>query len=244
MAIYSYKLTVDSGFAPNPFWGALTLATCKPRLRDKRSEGEWIAGWTSNTLCGDKVGEERLVYLMQITEKTSFADYFMDKRFLSKIPDQSSGLHVNCCGDNIYKPLVADASLCSHFVQVANGNHGRDEQEYDLSSVTVLISNRFVYFGCEAIDIPDYLRPRVPLGQAPFGHRTEYPERCQEFIDFVFGLAKRSVLGRPHQWPSGDESWTTTARWAPKKMSTETRPASGKTTCNARSTSLRTSSKC
>ena len=33
MKCYSYKMDHDFGFAPNPFWGVMTLATCKGRLR-------------------------------------------------------------------------------------------------------------------------------------------------------------------------------------------------------------------
>ena len=29
MRLFAYKMTHDTGFAPNPFWGYLTLATCK-----------------------------------------------------------------------------------------------------------------------------------------------------------------------------------------------------------------------
>ena len=209
MSIYSYKLTVDSGFAPNPFWGHLTLATCKPGLREHRREGEWIAGWTSTTLCGDPVGEERLVYLMEIGERMTFADYFNDKRFQSKIPVQHSRSYVNCCGDNIYKPMVEDAYLTRHFVQIENVNHGANEKLYDLGSMSVLVANRFVYFGCRAINIPDSLRPRVPKGQARFGHSTHCPIRSQKLIDFVFNAAGGStILGQPHCWPDGDSSWS------------------------------------
>ena len=48
--LFSYKLTNDGGFAPNPFWGALTLATCKPQIRLSKRIGDWIAGFSSGTL--------------------------------------------------------------------------------------------------------------------------------------------------------------------------------------------------
>ena len=41
--IYSYVVRYDSGFAPNPFYGYCTLATCKP---DIRGRGGWrLGGW-------------------------------------------------------------------------------------------------------------------------------------------------------------------------------------------------------
>jgi hypothetical protein len=63
MSLVSYKMTHDSGFAPNPFHGYLTLATCKPGIRrsGSRRVGDWIAGFTSAALCGDAVGRNVLV---------------------------------------------------------------------------------------------------------------------------------------------------------------------------------------
>ncbi len=69
MRLFSYKLTHDSGFAPNPFGHTLTLATCKPQIRLRKSVDDWIAGFTSRTLAGHDVGSERLIYLMRVAEK-------------------------------------------------------------------------------------------------------------------------------------------------------------------------------
>lgn len=69
MRLFAYKLTHDTGFAPNPFWGMLTLATCKSAMRLSKEEGDWIAGFTSRTLCGDAVGAEKLLYLMKVSSK-------------------------------------------------------------------------------------------------------------------------------------------------------------------------------
>ena len=60
MRLFSYKLTNDSGFAPNPFFGTLSLACCKPEIRENRTIGDYIAGFTSNTLDGSEVGKENL----------------------------------------------------------------------------------------------------------------------------------------------------------------------------------------
>ena len=47
MAVMGYKLRHDTGFAPNPFHGFLTLATCKPAIRRCRAKGDWVAGFAS-----------------------------------------------------------------------------------------------------------------------------------------------------------------------------------------------------
>ena len=40
--LYSYVITRDYGFAPNPFGGICTLATCKPGIRNHATVGDWV----------------------------------------------------------------------------------------------------------------------------------------------------------------------------------------------------------
>ena len=46
--IHSYVVRYDSGFAPNPFYGYCTLATCKPSIRKGADIGDWVVGSGSN----------------------------------------------------------------------------------------------------------------------------------------------------------------------------------------------------
>lgn len=66
--LYSYVIRQDSGFAPNPYYGVLTLACCKPRIRKEIGEsvgysycsqtGEFISKW--------KTDEERKMSIQQM----------------------------------------------------------------------------------------------------------------------------------------------------------------------------------
>lgn len=207
--LFSYKMTHDTGFAPNPFWGFLTLATCKPRIRSAKTKdkGGWIAGFTSQGLCGDSVGKERLVYLMQIEEKIAFADYFADPRFECKIPKLGESQCVYKAGDNIYRPKCSDPHDYDDFEQLYNSNHCVTEKDKDLSGKFVLISSRFYYFGKEAILIPSNVRPDVPLGQSAHGVQTHDQNRAQNFINYIVDNWQKGVHGEPHSWPKGDSSW-------------------------------------
>ena len=171
MRLFAYKMTHDTGFAPNPFWGWMTLATCKSQIRRCKYPGDWIAGFTSRTLCDDPVGGERLVFLMQVQEKMTLAEYFGDGRFRSKIPRDSRVAHVHSEGDNIYRPLVLNAREAHHFEQLANPNHTAADHDDDVNGGYVLISKRFVYFGVNALRIPPHARPEVPARQ--WGRRVE-----------------------------------------------------------------------
>ena len=123
MRLFSYKMTNDSGFAPNPFGHTLTFATCKPEIRQCILVGDWIAGFTSWKLAGHEVGSERLIYLMRVAEKLPVRDYFSDSRFQDKIPDMSARGPMAKAGDNIYRPLRPDADDWTDFEQLPNPNH-------------------------------------------------------------------------------------------------------------------------
>jgi hypothetical protein len=96
--LYSYVVTHDTGFAPNPFFGYCTLACCKPAIRRSAQVGDWVVGLTP------KSRGNRVVYFMRIDEtKDSFAAYWMDRRFARKKPRYDKTIAMKC-GDNIYEP--------------------------------------------------------------------------------------------------------------------------------------------
>lgn len=97
MRLYVYVVVHDSGFAPNPFHGYCTLATCKPRIRRGAEVEDWVMGLGSvrNAQAG------KLIYAMRVDEAMSFNDYWNDPRFQKKKTERS-GSQKSECGDNIY----------------------------------------------------------------------------------------------------------------------------------------------
>jgi len=66
-------LRVDSGAAPNPFWGVCTLVICKPAIRRAAQVGDWVVGAGSgHSRIGDIRG--KVVYTMQVTCKMTMAE--------------------------------------------------------------------------------------------------------------------------------------------------------------------------
>ena len=132
MKLYSYVVVSDTGFAPNPFDNFCTLATCKPRIGKNADIGDFIIGTGSKR----NVGNDKVIYTMEITEKINFNDYFNDNRFTGR-------------SDNIY--YLDNGS----WKQVKTDHHESEEDiKHDLSGVYVLVSNKFYYFGKKAIKIP------------------------------------------------------------------------------------------
>src|SRR5688572_30210574 len=97
MEYFAYKVTRDYGFAPNPFHGICSLACCKPHIRERASVDDWVIGTGSveNNLL------HHLIFLMQITVKISFEEYWGDPRFRMKRPVLNGSLK-QLHGDNIY----------------------------------------------------------------------------------------------------------------------------------------------
>lgn len=75
--LYIYVVARDFGFAPNPFHGFCTLATCKPDIRKVAKIGDWIMGVGGSRL----KATGRCLYLMEVTETSTFNDYWADNRF-------------------------------------------------------------------------------------------------------------------------------------------------------------------
>ena len=143
MRAFSYVVETDSGFAPNPFWGFCTLATCKPRIRRAAKVGDWVFG--SGSVRMDM--HNRIIFAMRVDEIISFELYNIDPRFEKKKP-VLSGTYEERCGDNVY-------SLDDDNVWVQRPCfHCQDDIETDLSGENVLISQHFWYFGKKAPLVP------------------------------------------------------------------------------------------
>lgn len=149
MSIFSYKMTRDYGFAPNPFGEYCTLACCKPHLRRKASVGDWIIGTGSveiNLLY-------HIIFIMKVTEKMTFEEYWKDSRFQNKKPVLNGSLK-QIHGDNIYNNENNEwLQLDSHHSDY-DGKTNIKNQKQDLSGKYVLISNTFTYFGKKVWKVP------------------------------------------------------------------------------------------
>src|SRR5260370_27588907 len=81
--LHSYVVARDFGFAPNPFFGFCTLATCKPNIRSVAQIGDWVVGTGSKT----RKREKHVVYAMRVTGVQTFEEYWADPRFQIKRPN-------------------------------------------------------------------------------------------------------------------------------------------------------------
>lgn len=195
MRLFSYVVARDFGFAPNPFHGVCTLATCKPRIRAKAEVGDWIVGTGSKRYLLHK----QIVYAMQISEILTFAEYWQNDRFIRKRPYLSGSLK-QAYGDNIYHRDPATGLWLqenSHH-SLSDGTPNQANIMRDTHSPRVLVGEEFYYWGSAGPTIPDKFSDTCLSGQ---GHRCNFPSSfVNSLIDWIRSMGQKGYLGEPSEW--------------------------------------------
>ena len=155
--VYLYVVDRDFGFAPNPFHGVCTLATCKPRIRNTAQIGDWIFG-----LGGRKLkATGQCIFAMKISRKVTFNEYWLSEEFQCKKPARNGSEKV-LLGDNIYFQNEDKSWNQAHsHHSLADGSINEHNLKRDTGSKNVLISDHFFYFGGFAPSIPPELMTQL-----------------------------------------------------------------------------------
>lgn len=202
--LYIYVVRHDGGHAPNPFHGFCTLATCKPQIRKKAQIGDYIAGISPK----QRGRNRRLVYAMRVEEIMTFDEYWEDTRFQHKRPEQTGTLKQRC-GDNYYH-RSSDGSWIQEPGDHSNedGSQNMYHTKKDTKVNRVLVSEAFVYYGNNSIEISDDLcngDNHVVL-RCGRGHRCNFSDSFkQDFIDWLEPQMHVGVAGQPREWPPSTE---------------------------------------
>jgi hypothetical protein len=198
--LYSYVVARDFGFAPNPFFGWCTLATCKPNIRRIAQPGDWVVGIGSAA----KRQPSKLVYVMRVAETMTFNEYWQDPRFAQKKPHLDGSMK-QAFGDNIYhrvasdQPWVQENSHHSHPDGTTNPLNVANDTQAD----RVLIANDFIYWGGNG--------PAIPAGFSQFfvrrGHKSNFtPRAIEEFLAWCHSPGAKGRIGVPLKWTASRTS--------------------------------------
>lgn len=185
----------DFGFAPNPFHGTCTLATCKPVIRRVASLGDWVIGMGGARLRATG----RIIFAIRVSEVLSFEEYWSDPRFHDKRPVRNGSQRM-LVGDNIYRrDLVTGEWLQadSHHSH-PDGTPNEYNVRHDTQTNRVLISDHFFYFGASAPKVPLEILKRVGYRNNR-GHRKYSIATAQPIIDWLY-----TEHGRHHNTLVGD----------------------------------------
>ena len=202
MRLHSYVVRYDSGFAPNPFYGICTLATCKPDIRSCAEIGDWVIGTGS----ADKrvLRGGHLVYAMRVTESLSRDQYWSDPRFLCKRP-KLRGTTKHASGDNIYRrnDCGNNWEQLDSFHSNSDGSPNADHIARDTGVDRVLISTDFVYFGGHGPAIPTALRENGKRDIVVQGRGRKVitdHDQIRQFEAWIKGLGEIGYAGPPLDW--------------------------------------------
>lgn len=178
--VYIYVVARDFGFAPNPFHGVCTLACCMPQLRSTAQVGDWVFGMGGSRL--EATG--KCVYGMQITQTMTFEEYWADPKFLVKQPVRN-GSRAMLLGDNIYSRAGEESpwfQMDSHH-SYPDGSPNQSNVEKDTSKNKVLASERFLYFGSQAPEVPSQILQSMGYSNGR-GHRVFSTNKAVDLLEW------------------------------------------------------------
>ena len=195
--LYSYVVDRDYGFAPNPFHGYCTLATCKLVVRRVAQVGDWIVG--TGSAYRNRAGH--IVFAMCVSETMTFHQYWMDPRFRAKRPNLRGSLK-QAFGDNIYHKepgtglwLQEDSHHCHE-----DGTPNIRNIDNDTKTDRVLVGEDFTYWGRSGPRIPKF--DGTDICKKGPGHRSKFPDHVVlAFLEWLRSSEERGFSGRPLRWP-------------------------------------------
>lgn len=198
MEIFSYVIPRDFGFAPNPFHGICTLATCKPQIRKSAMVNDWVIGTGTKT----HGIENLLVFAMQVSQKLTFNEYWDNPIFQCKKPIINGSLK-QTYGDNIYHYDEAK----NIWIQ-ANSHHSYNDGTTNYNNLlrdttknSVLISDHFFYFGNSPIEIPADLVCKV-VKKGPGHKRIRDIDDVTLFVEWINSSYVPRYYDKPRQFDS------------------------------------------
>lgn len=194
--VYVYVVARDFGFAPNPFHGFLTLATCKPRIRSKADIGDWVIG-----LGGGRLKRQgQCIFGMRVTDAVSFEDYWNGAEYRAKKPVRN-GSRVGLVGDNIYSREAGEWSQLDSHHSKSDGTPNPVNIASDTSVNRVLLSEEFRYFGSDAPTIPPEILVEMQYRNRR-NHRTFDMAVAEPLVNWLAGFPRNRVLTDPCDFES------------------------------------------
>ena len=194
MRLHSYVVRWDHGFAPNPFYGVCTVATCKPDIRKAACVGDYVLG----TGTAERNLQGQIVFLMRIDKIITFDTYWTESQYARKVPVMNGSLQQRF-GDNIYhrqngKWMQADSRHSGIGAKPNKLNLDRDTGKTD----RVLVSSDFTYWGGNGPPIPARLNDFV---HSTPGHRSFFSEeRIKRFLEWTCKRNEKGLVGDPGEW--------------------------------------------
>lgn len=177
--VYLYVVDRDFGFAPNPFHGLCTLATCKPRTRKGARVGDWVVGMGGGRL----KATGKCIFAMKVSQLETFDSYWSSPLYKDKKPLRN-GSRKMIVGDNIYWQEEGEWRQLNSHHSFPDGSPNPHNILNDTQTNVVLVSNYFFYFGENAVEIPDKILTDLGYKNRQDHRKFSYQQACP-LVDYL-----------------------------------------------------------
>jgi len=201
--VYMYVVDRDFGFAPNPFHGFCTLATCKPRTRRVAKVGDWIVGMGGGRLRATG----KCIFAMRVSNSETFDGYWSNPLYKDKKPLRN-GSKKMIVGDNIYWKKDGDWQQLNSHHSFPDGSANPHNIKNDTQTDAVLISDYFFYFGAGAVVIPEKILK--DLGYVNGRDHRKFPlQQARPLIEYLEREFEANRLyGDPYDFESAKSRYS------------------------------------
>lgn len=198
-----YVVDRDFGFAPNPFHGLCTLATCKPAIRRVAKESDWIIGMGGGRL----KATGRCIFAMKVSRSITFNEYWTNSKYQDKRPVRNGSLKM-IVGDNIYHQSNGEWQQLDSHHSHPDGSPNIHNVTNDTKSDAVLVSDHFFYFGSAAAQIPTPILQGLGYKNQR-SHRTFDSAAAQPLTSFIeTNFRSNRLLGDPFDFEAASSRYS------------------------------------
>ena len=165
-----------------------TLATCKPSLRARAKQGDWVFGVGGRRL----QATGRCIFAMRVDRKITFKEYWNATEYRLKRPVRN-GTQKMLAGDNIYQPTKNGWTQADSHHSNPDGSQNADNTAHDTKTDAVLISRHFFYFGKSAPQVPAELLNALGYKNGR-SHRVFEEPADEKLIDWIESSFERNMV--------------------------------------------------
>lgn len=201
--VYMYVVDRDFGFAPNPFHGLCTLATCKPVTRRVAKVGDWVVGMGGGRL----KATGKCVFAMKVSQLETFDSYWSNPIYKDKKPLRN-GSKKMIVGDNIYWKEDGEWRQVNSHHSFSDGSPNPHNIKNDTQTDAVLISDYFFYFGAGAVQIPKHVL--TGMGYVNGRHHRKFSiQQARPLVEFLErGFESNILHGDPYDFDSANARYS------------------------------------
>jgi hypothetical protein len=206
MTYWVYKLTYDCGTAPHVRDGLLSLAICKPRIREGAAVGDVLFGFSGRSR---KVNRgERLIYVAEVTEKLAVpGEYYERPEFRHRW---------DCIYERKGERLVWRAGSLTHEGEECRAKDLGPAPSYPRA--IVLLSDEVRYLGTEGTmdyagrwpDLATFVH-ELGIGERHVEPQSAVGRKLTEVRRELWRTRDASKVGAPTEPPTGEPAWGTTS---------------------------------